>query len=269
LLTANDSLGIELLALDSGPGMANLRECLGDGYSTTGTPGNGLGAISRLSAFSDAYSLPRRGTVVFALLLNQRAAGMTAPRVCGLQAPKPGEDICGDAWGLKHGNNGDTLIVADGLGHGPDAAAAAGCAREIFFRHPEASPKELLESIHLGLRHTRGAAVSLAALNEDRRIVEFAGLGNVAGFVCERDGTRRQMVSMNGTAGGDSRTVFREFSYPWTKGAAIVMHSDGLSSHWNLSEYAGLISCGPALISGVLFRDFRRTTDDATVVTVV
>src|SRR5580658_8460483 len=137
LLTANNSLGIELLALDSGPGMANLRECLADGYSTAGTPGNGLGAIRRLSAFSDAYSLPGRGTVVFALLANRREAGMTAPRVCGLQAPKPGEDVCGDAWGFKHGDNGDTLIVADGLGHGPDAAAAACCAMEIFFKHPE------------------------------------------------------------------------------------------------------------------------------------
>ncbi len=269
LLTANNSLGIELFALDRGPGMANLRECLTDGYSTTGTPGNGLGAISRLSAFSDAYSQPGRGTVIFALLANRPAAGMTAPRVCGLQTPKPGQDVCGDAWGYKPGNNWDTLIVADGLGHGPDAAAAAHCAMEIYYKHPEANLKELLESIHLGLRHTRGAAVSLAALNEDRRIVEFAGLGNVAGFVCERDGTRRQMVSMNGTAGGDGRAVFREFSYPWGKGAAIVMHSDGLSSHWNLNDYAGLISCGPALISGVLFRDFRRSTDDATVVTIV
>jgi anti-sigma regulatory factor (Ser/Thr protein kinase) len=269
LLTANNSLGIELLALDSGPGMSNLRECLVDGYSTTGTPGNGLGAISRLSAFSDAYSQPGRGTVIFALLANHPTPARIAPRVCGLQAPKPGQTVCGDAWGYKHGDKGDTLILADGLGHGPDAAAAACCALEIFFKHPEASLKELLESIHLGLRHTRGAAVSVAALNGDRNTVEFAGLGNVAGFVCERDGTRRQMVTMNGTAGGDGRAVFREFSYPWAKGAAIVMHSDGLSSHWNLNDYAGLISSGPALISGVLFRDFRRSTDDATVVTII
>lgn len=271
VLTANDSLGIELLALDSGPGMANLRECLADGFSTTGTSGNGLGAIRRLAAFSDAYSQPGRGTVVFALIANQQMqmAGLRSPRVCGLQTPKPGQEVCGDAWGCKLGQNRSTIVVADGLGHGPDAATAARAAMEIFYNHPEAGPKALLESIHLGVRHTRGAAVSIASLDEERRTVEFAGLGNVAGFICERGGLRRQLVSMNGTAGGDTRAVFREFSYPWPNGAAVVMHSDGLSSHWNLSDFPNLICCGPALISGVLFRDFRRTTDDATIVTII
>jgi anti-sigma regulatory factor (Ser/Thr protein kinase) len=268
LLTANNELGIELLAMDSGPGMANLRECLADGYSTTGTSGNGLGAIRRLSAFSDAYSQLGRGTVIFALLSNQQMGGGLSPRICGLQAPKPGQEVCGDGWGCKLGETRSTVVLADGLGHGPDAAAAARAALEIFYRHPEASPKVLLESIHLGIRHTRGAAVSVAALDEERRIVEFAGLGNVAGFVCERGGLRRQLVTMNGTAGGDARAVFREFTYPWPQGAAVVMHSDGLSSHWNLNDCPSLISCGPALISGVLFRDFRRATDDATVVTI-
>jgi anti-sigma regulatory factor (Ser/Thr protein kinase) len=274
VLTANQDLGIELLALDSGPGMANLRECLADGYSTTGTSGNGLGAIRRLATFSDAYSQPGRGTVVFALIANQaetanqRMARSSSPRVCGLQTPKPGQEVCGDAWGCQLSESRSTVVVADGLGHGPDAAAAARAAMEIFYNHPEASPKALLESIHLGLRHTRGAAVSIASLDQERRQVEFAGLGNVAGFVCERSGQRRQLVSMNGTAGGDIHAVFREFSYPWPHGAALVMHTDGLSGHWNLSDCPSLISCGAALISGVLFRDFRRNTDDATVVTI-
>jgi anti-sigma regulatory factor (Ser/Thr protein kinase) len=273
VLTANDQLGIELLALDSGPGMANLRECLADGYSTTGTSGNGLGAIRRLSAFSDAYSQPGRGTVIFALIANQalianRRMAVPSPRICGVQAPKPGQEVCGDAWGCRLGESHSMVVLADGLGHGPDAAVAAREALEIFYKHPGASPKELLELVHLGLRHTRGAAVSIASLDEERRLVVFAGLGNVAGFVCERGGLRRQLVSMNGTAGGDARAVFREFSYPWPQGAAVVMHSDGLTSHWNLSDCPGLISCGPALISGVLFRDFRRSTDDATVVTI-
>src|SRR5262249_24217089 len=40
---------IEVLALDQGPGMANVSESLRDGYSTAGSPGTGLGAIKRLS----------------------------------------------------------------------------------------------------------------------------------------------------------------------------------------------------------------------------
>ena len=41
--------GIELLALDKGPGIADVAACLADGYSTAGTAGKGLGAVMRQS----------------------------------------------------------------------------------------------------------------------------------------------------------------------------------------------------------------------------
>jgi hypothetical protein len=77
---------------------------------------------------------------------------------------------------------------------------------------------------------------------------------------------RRQLVTMNGTAGVESRTLFREFSYPWPPDTSLVLHSDGLVSHWDLDNYAGLICRAPGLIAGVLFRDGCRGNDDATVV---
>src|SRR5271154_6759271 len=35
---------VELIALDQGPGMADVEGCLADGYSTAGSQGTGLGA---------------------------------------------------------------------------------------------------------------------------------------------------------------------------------------------------------------------------------
>jgi anti-sigma regulatory factor (Ser/Thr protein kinase) len=269
LLAANgEDLTMELFALDRGPGMQDWHECLRDGFSTTGTSGNGLGAIVRLSSFSDAYSQAGHGTVLFALLTKDESP-KAAPRICGIQAPKPGQEVCGDGWSFKQGRAGATVVIADGLGHGPDAAEAARCAIEIFHRHADASPKDLLESIHQGLRHTRGAAVSVAETDEDRRVVVFAGLGNVAGYVCEKGAARRQLVTMNGTAGMDGRNVFREFSYPWPEEAVVVLHSDGLVSHWDLGDYPALIGRGPSLIAGVLFRDCCRGNDDATVMAAI
>jgi anti-sigma regulatory factor (Ser/Thr protein kinase) len=264
-----EDLSIELLALDRGPGMKNWRECLRDGYSTTGTSGTGLGAIERLSAFSDAYSQTGKGTVLYAVIEKTEGKRKSAPRVSGVTASKPGQDVCGDGWGFRPGIAGATLLVADGLGHGPDAAAASRCAIEIFHRHAPASPKDVLESVHRGLRSTRGAAVTVASLDEDRRVAVVAGLGNVAGFVCDKDGNRRQAVTMNGTAGVESKTIFREFSYPWPEGSFLVLHSDGLTSHWDLGAYAALLSRAPGVIAGVLYRDSARGNDDATVVVAV
>jgi anti-sigma regulatory factor (Ser/Thr protein kinase) len=39
--------GIELMTVDRGPGMANVAASMRDGHSTSGSPGQGLGAIGR------------------------------------------------------------------------------------------------------------------------------------------------------------------------------------------------------------------------------
>src|SRR5687768_10037593 len=60
------AVGIEVLALDRGPGMADVGRCLRDGFSTAGSPGNGLGAVRRLAAVLDIYSALGSGTALLA-----------------------------------------------------------------------------------------------------------------------------------------------------------------------------------------------------------
>ena len=67
LLIGAGEAGVEMLALDRGPGMADLGQCLRDGFSTAGSPGTGLGAIMRLSTVADMYTSPA-GTAVLARL---------------------------------------------------------------------------------------------------------------------------------------------------------------------------------------------------------
>src|SRR5690349_13136362 len=47
----------EIIAIDRGPGMSNLQECLRDGYSSGATLGTGLGAVKRLSDEFDIASV--------------------------------------------------------------------------------------------------------------------------------------------------------------------------------------------------------------------
>ena len=60
--------------------------------------------------------------------------------------------------------------------------------------------------------------------------------------------------------------MFRQYQYPWPAGALLVMHSDGLASHWSLDSYPGLRLRHPALVAAVLYRDHQRGRDDVTVV---
>ncbi|HKO59105.1 MAG TPA: serine/threonine protein kinase, partial [Thermoanaerobaculia bacterium] len=54
--------------------------------------------------------------------------------------------------------------------------------------------------------------------------------------------------------------------YPWSPSSILIMHSDGIGTSWTLDSYPGLTQRAPEIIAAVLFRDFCRGTDDATVV---
>ena len=258
---------VEVLGLDQGPGFANVSERLRDGFSSAGTMGTGLGAIRRLSSFWDLSSQAGTGTVILARLASTTAVLESHP-VDGISTPMPGEIECGDAWGIRDSGANQILVVADGLGHGPAAAAASRAAIDFLFSAPVSAPVDMLKGLHDALRATRGAAVAVAHINREDRTVTFAGLGNISARICESGVPSKNLISMHGTAGAYGTNRFREFSYPWPEESVLILHSDGLSARWDITDYPGLLARDAALICGVLYRDHCRGTDDATVVAV-
>jgi anti-sigma regulatory factor (Ser/Thr protein kinase) len=256
--------GIELIALDKGPGIANVAASLADGYSTAGTAGKGLGAVARQSHFVDIASWPGTGTAVLARLKPGQppeGSGDTS-RTGAVSVPMHGQEVCGDSWSVSVGPDEMTLLVADGLGHGPEAAEASVEAVRLFHRFSGHRAPMLLEYIHGGLRATRGAAVSVARFQPASGKMIYAGVGNVAG-VLAANGDLRRMVSMPGTAGHNARKI-QAFEYPFA-GGLVILHSDGIASSWTLERYPNLAARHPTLIAAVLYRDLTRHHDDATV----
>jgi hypothetical protein len=238
-----------------------------DGYSTAGTSGNGLGAISRLAGTFQIYSAKGNGTAVFARILGGSQDAETESRdypMSAISVPITGETICGDAWSVNITPGRSLYIVADGLGHGPVAAEAALEATRVFHKVSAYAPEQILSEIHGALGKTRGAAVSIAEVLHERRLLNYAGAGNIVGAIASGCGRTRSLVSMNGTV-GHSVAKLQQFSYPWEPGSALIMHSDGLGTRWNVEQYPGLASRHPGLLAGVLFRDFSRRRDDATI----
>lgn len=257
---------IEVLALDTGRGISNVDQCLRDGYSTSGTSGNGLGAIRRLAGLFEIHTVPALGTVVLARVSAAPRRTRPAPplEIGAVSAPKPGEELCGDGWAAEERAGRAAVLIVDGLGHGVQAAEAATAAVKAFHDNTGVAPAARLQGIHAALRGTRGAAVAVAEVDPSRGTLRFCGIGNISGTVVSDQGIRR-MVSQNGTVGQAMRRV-SEFTSPWPPEALLVLHSDGLSAHWSLDGYPGLSRQHPSLIAGVLYRDFKRVRDDATVV---
>lgn len=258
-----DGAVLELLALDRGPGMRDVARCMTDGFSTAGTPGTGLGAVRRLADAFDLYTVPDQGTALLARFRHHAAPPAVAELEVGaLSLPYPGETACGDAWTLCLGPDRSTIAVIDGLGHGPDAAAAARAAVEVLNHNAPRTVEEILDAAHGALRPTRGAAMAVARITSGR--VAFAGVGNIVGTTAGGE-TQRRMVSLDGTVGHEAPR-FRAFEYALEPGRLLVMHSDGLRSHWQIDRYPGLAARDPLLIAGVLYRDWCRGNDDVTVV---
>jgi anti-sigma regulatory factor (Ser/Thr protein kinase) len=257
--------GLDVIALDRGRGMANVQACLADGYSSAGTAGHGLGAIVRQSDFVDVASWLGVGTAVLARIEPKRGAGSAARGANGFGAvsiAKAGERVCGDSWAVDRNGAAATLLVADGLGHGQEAADASVQAVRLFRRFHGHQVPTLLDYVHGGLRATRGAAISIARFDPRSGQVIFAGIGNVAGALASPNELRR-MVSMPGTAGYNVRKI-QAFNYPF-QGGLVILCSDGISTNWTLDRYPNLAAANATLIAAVLYRDFARRRDDATV----
>ena len=262
----NRAAGIDVLALDKGKGIENVSAAMQDGFSTAGTRGNGLGAISRLAGTFQIYSSPGNGTALFARVLRSAQtteADALHQAISSINLPVHGETVCGDSWSMVQGAERSIYIVVDGLGHGPGAAEAADEAIRIFDLKSQHSPEVILHDIHEALVKTRGAAVAIAEVLHDRKLLNYVGAGNIVGAICH-GAKSRSLVSMNGTV-GHSMGRIQPFAYPWEENSVLVMHSDGLGTRWNMEQYPGLASRHPALMAGVLFRDFSRRRDDATI----
>ena len=258
-----DSAGIDVLALDKGAGIADIGLAMQDGYTTGSTPGTGLGALARLASEFQIYSRPGGGTAMFARVLRSGTTAPPAVRLGSVALPYGAETVSGDGWAALLQPGRSVYLMADGLGHGPVASVAQEAALGSFAQNSQRSTKEILLAAHSALQSTRGAAVAVAEIDHERGVLRYAGSGNIASQIVA--GTEaRSLVSMNGTPGHSIGTL-QEFSYPWAAGSLLVMHSDGLATRWSLDSYPGLVHRHPALIAGVLFRDFSRRRDDATV----
>lgn len=251
---------LDLLALDNGAGIRDASQVFEDGFSTAGTAGQGLGAVRRIADECSLYSLPQKGTALWSRFF---LSSTTDPTYAAVNVPMKGETVCGDAFLALPGVSRSLYMVVDGLGHGAHAAQAATEAVTAVQASANEPPAEIVSRTHDALKATRGAAMSVAVVDHERKVLTYAGIGNI-NAVITNGATMRSLVSQNGTLGAVLPHV-HEYTYPFDDRSLLLMYSDGISSKCSLSGYPGLAGRPLELIAGVLYRDFSRRRDDATV----
>ncbi|MEJ5362381.1 MAG: SpoIIE family protein phosphatase [Spirochaetota bacterium] len=266
--TIETKKGIEIVYMDKGPGF-DVEKSMQDGFSAGGSLGIGLGSIKRLSDECYIYSEKQKATfIVCRFYENNTTSVPPALQMLSKQrfiysticVPLIGEEFCGDTVAVHCNDDFALCMIADGLGHGEYAYKASTIAAEVFFDNVTKEPHEILSRIDHALYSTRGASASIAKIIPEKNEVVYAGIGNIAGAIVGEK--RVNMVSHNGTLGMHNSTI-HTFTYPWSNNALCIMHSDGISSRWMLTDYPNIFAQDLSIIAAVLFNEYHRPKDDS------
>jgi len=182
--------------------------------------------------------------------------------------PYPGQRRSGDAYLVEGTATGVLVAVVDGLGHGEGAANVAERALTSLRETAGRSPTACLRACHVALRGTRGAAVTLAALDPDGGRMAWVAVGNVDAAVLRWSGdgngtpAGRVAVPLRGGVVGDRLPPLRESEVAVAAGDVLVFATDGVTSAF---LDAIDLSLEPRAIAGRVHARWARADDDALV----
>ncbi|GAB3927225.1 SpoIIE family protein phosphatase [Larkinella terrae] len=258
------SAGLELISIDSGPGIADPARMMQDGMSTTGTMGTGLGSIKRLADQFQLYSIKGWGTILLARVFENPASDLQPAggiEFRSLLVPKSGETFCGDGCYVKRTPDYIKLLLGDGLGHGPEAHRAVQEAIKAFRTCPHHRPVDIIRFIHQSVNKTRGLVGSVAVYEVASQQWSWCGVGNISTRLIGPM-TTKNILSYNGIIGMNVPGTMNNHTLSVERGQLLVMCSDGVQSRWDHSKYPSIQRYDLTILAAALYKDYNRQTDD-------
>jgi len=261
--------GIQIESEDAGPGIPDFDRALTDGYSSAGSLGTGLGAVNRLMDELELRPLSAGGAHIVCQRWLRPSANVATARWLEFGAatrPYRYQRENGDAFVVRQWDGSALTGVIDGLGHGQFAQRAAQAARQYVEQHFDRPLEDLFRGAGRACRATRGVVMALARFDFAGPTVAVANVGNVEvrliGSVTPVNLiVRRGIIGLN--APQPITTVC-----PWGPASFLVMHSDGVSSHWDWKNFRDLAQESSGTLAQRLLVAHGKTEDDATVLVV-
>jgi len=169
-------------------------------------------------------------------------------------------DDCGDTGVIIEYEEHIFLALVDALGHGSKAAEIAQMAESILQQSYREEPVAALENLHEGLKGTRGSVAAVCCLDTITGTLQYSGVGNIA---VKRFGSRPEtLVTREGILGYMVPTLVENETtlYP---GDILVLHSDGIKEHVDLTAFPDLLMGNAKDICCSFMTRLRKENDDA------
>lgn len=176
------------------------------------------------------------------------------------------EPSSGDLHVVTPFADGVLVALLDGLGHGPEAAAASAAAIPVLRKHARDSLLLIVQQCHEALRKTRGVVMSLASFRTSDSSMTWMGIGNVDGVLLRGQANRAQpheAISTRGGVIGYQLPPLRADTLLVAPGDTLIMATDGIRSGFAADAPIGIAS--QEIAESILAR-FAKGTDDAHVV---
>jgi phosphoserine phosphatase RsbX len=174
-----------------------------------------------------------------------------------------GHEGSGDRHAVIHNSRGALLAVADGLGHGAEAALAAQRAMATLESDAELPLNRLFERCHTALRGTRGVVMSLARLDAADSSLTWLAVGNVIAArvrIAEHGRVVRDQAIMRGGIVGHQLPALRPDVLPLRERDLIILATDGIRA-----GFAEAVNprASPGDIAEFLLPRYGLASDDA------
>jgi len=179
-----------------------------------------------------------------------------------------GETESGDQCLVAEFPDGALAAVVDGLGHGPEAAAAAQAAVASLARHPADPVLQLLQDCHADLRKTRGAVISLVSFDLHAATITWAGVGDVEGVMIRGEPAgraARESILLRSGVVGYQLPRLRETTHSLGAGDTVLLATDGVGHRFTGTDCRGLTADE---IARDVMDNHRKGTDDALVLAI-
>ena len=176
-----------------------------------------------------------------------------------------GESQSGDQCLVQPFADGLLVAVVDGLGHGAEAAEAAGIAVQTLREYASESVIALTRRCHNALKYSRGAVMSLASFKAADLSVTWMGIGNVNGVLMRADSSglhEREVLLMRSGVVGSALPELRASVMTVSARDTLIFATDGIAEGF-YDEISG--SDPPQKVADRILGDHSKGNDDALV----